>query len=157
MVVCEWMKYNWEELGLQHELAMLDGWIYICTTLIPLFYYVCALNIIVKSLAYYGHSKGLNPIVSPFYMAPPSKANAQSKWLGENATLDDFQLAQLEHICNFSKWKMRFWCKGVISKSLFMENTRVLFCIIACVFLMWKFYPIILRHTNFCASPLVNY
>ncbi len=30
------------------------------------------------------------------YMAPPSKANAQLEWLDENATLDDFQLAQLE-------------------------------------------------------------
>jgi len=25
MVACEWMEYNWEELGLQNELAMFNG------------------------------------------------------------------------------------------------------------------------------------
>jgi hypothetical protein len=69
MVVCEWMEYHWDELGLPMNLAMFDGCIYGWPTSIPSFYFICALMSIVKSLAYYGHSKGLlNPIVSPFYI-----------------------------------------------------------------------------------------
>lgn len=70
---------------------------------------MCAFITIVKSLAYYGHSKGLHPIVSPFY-------------------LDDFLLAQLEHLSTiFQSENEIFWGARNNFQILFMENTRVLF------------------------------
>ncbi len=72
--VCEWMEYNWEELGLpMNSQCSMDEYIYIyiyvCMYIIDsIVLCMCAFIIMVKSLAYYGHSKGLHPIVSPFYL-----------------------------------------------------------------------------------------
>jgi len=148
------MEYNWEELGLpMNWQCSMDEYIYICLYVQHRFrrsMYVHSSSLwrVWPTMAI---QKAFTQLLLPSIWHPPSsKANAQSKWLGENAHFGWFPIGTTwAYVYNFSKWKCDFGGKEKFPNLFLWRIQEFCFASLACVFLMWKFYPIILRHTNF--------